>query len=105
MRTTLSSGELAREGMSKATVSNVFMAGSGFMGSAIAYLIATKTNASVTLFDISAQSLKKAEAALDKFGKSSIDKGFISAEVLTDSRSRIKTTTDHNDAVLGRFSD
>ncbi len=84
--------------MAQASISNVFMAGSGFMGSAIAYLIATKTKATVTLFDISSESLKKAEAAVDKFGKSSVDKGFITPEELTNCKKRIKTSTDHKEA-------
>lgn len=75
-----------------ASIANVFMAGSGFMGSAIAYLIASKTQAKVTLYDISDESLKRAEAAVDKFGKSSVEKGFITADALADARSRIKTT-------------
>ncbi|CAN5718858.1 3-hydroxybutyryl-CoA dehydrogenase [soil metagenome] len=84
--------------MSQASITNVFMAGSGFMGSAIAYLIATKTKATVTLFDISAESLKRAEAAVEKFGKSSVDKGFITAEDLASCKSRIKTATNYDAA-------
>lgn len=64
------------------------------MGSAIAFLIATKTKATVTLFDISQDSLKRADAAVEKFGKSSVDKGFITAEALAENKSRIKTSTD-----------
>jgi 3-hydroxybutyryl-CoA dehydrogenase len=84
--------------MSKASINSVFMAGSGFMGSAIAYLIATKTKATVTLFDISEDSLKRAEAAVEKFGKSSVDKGFITADELVNCKKRIKTATSHDAA-------
>lgn len=84
--------------MSKASINSVFMAGSGFMGSAIAYLIATKTKATVTLFDISQDSLKRAEAAVEKFGKSSVEKGFITADELSHCKERIKTATSHDAA-------
>jgi len=80
--------------MDSAKISNVFMAGSGFMGSAIAFLIATKTKAAVNLFDISAEALARAEAAIDKMGKSSVDKGFLTQEDLNQARQRIKTCSD-----------
>ncbi|MBK7837219.1 MAG: hypothetical protein IPJ49_05940 [Candidatus Obscuribacter sp.] len=65
----------------------VFIAGSGFMGSAIAFLIASKTTAKVHIFDISDEQLAKANAAVDKFGKSSVDKGFITADQFADIKS------------------
>lgn len=84
--------------MSTRSIANVYMAGAGFMGSAIAYLIATKTGAKVYLYDISDEALKRADAALSKYGKSSQDRGFITAEQLTEARGRIKTTTNEKDA-------
>jgi 3-hydroxybutyryl-CoA dehydrogenase len=75
-------------------IKSVFIAGSGFMGSAIAYLIATKTKAEVSIFDISEAALQKAEAGMDRMGKSSVDKGFITAEHLAESKQRIKTVKD-----------
>lgn len=84
--------------MSTREIANVFMAGSGFMGSAIAYLIATKTDAKVKLYDISPESLKRAEAAVEKFGKSSIEKGFLSSEQLAAAKGRLSTTVKDADA-------
>jgi 3-hydroxybutyryl-CoA dehydrogenase len=74
------------------------MAGSGFMGSAIAYLIATKTDAKVQLYDIAPESLKKAQAAVDKFGKSSVEKAFITSDRLEEARVRISYCSDIEDA-------
>jgi 3-hydroxybutyryl-CoA dehydrogenase len=82
--------------MSAAEIKNVFMAGSGFMGSAIAYLVATKTGATVHLYDISAESLKKAAAGIEKIGKSSVEKGFISQDKLGDATKRIVVANDLN---------
>ncbi len=70
----------------------VFIAGSGFMGSAIAFLIASKTTAKVHIFDISDEQLAKANAAVEKFGKSSVDKGFITADQFADIKKRIHAT-------------
>jgi 3-hydroxybutyryl-CoA dehydrogenase len=81
-----------------AAIKKVFMAGAGFMGSAIAYLIATKTNADVHVYDIFDESLKKAQAAADKYGKSSVEKGFIDADKLADARGRLHYTKDEQDA-------
>src|ERR1700733_4392758 len=80
--------------MSAAEIKTVFMAGSGFMGSAIAYLVATKTGAKVHLYDISAESLKKASAGIEKIGKSSVEKGFISQDKLGDAIKRIVVAND-----------
>jgi 3-hydroxybutyryl-CoA dehydrogenase len=84
--------------MNSTDIKNVFMAGSGFMGSAIAFLIATKTNCTVYLYDISPESLKKAEAGIAKMGKSSLEKGFISQEKLDDAVKRVKTVSDLKEA-------
>jgi 3-hydroxybutyryl-CoA dehydrogenase len=80
--------------MSAADIKTVFMAGSGFMGSAIAYLVATKTGAKVHLYDISAESLKKASAGIEKIGKSSVEKGFITQDKLGDAIKRIVVAND-----------
>jgi len=84
--------------MTSTEIKTVFMAGSGFMGSAIAFLIATKTNCTVYLYDISPESLKKAEAGIAKMGKSSVEKGFISQEKLDDAVKRVKTVSDLKNA-------
>lgn len=80
------------------TFSHVFIPGSGFMGSAIAYLIASKTNAKVTLFDIYPESLKKSQASVEKYGKSSLDKGFITEERLAEVKKQIAWTDKLEDA-------
>jgi 3-hydroxybutyryl-CoA dehydrogenase len=72
------------------TFSNVFVAGAGFMGSGIAYLIATKTKARVVLYDIYPGALDKAQAALAKMGKGSCDRGFLSSEQVAEALKRIK---------------
>jgi 3-hydroxybutyryl-CoA dehydrogenase len=74
------------------------MAGSGFMGSAIAFLVATKTDCTVYLYDISAESLQKANAGIAKMGKSSVEKGFITQDKLDEAVKRIKTVSDLKDA-------
>ncbi len=71
------------------TFKNVFIPGAGFMGSAIAYLIASKTNAKVTLFDIFPESLKKSEAAIEKYGKNSLDRSLITQERLEEVKKQI----------------
>ena len=80
------------------TFSHVFIPGSGFMGSAIAYLIASKTSARVTLYDIYPESLKKSQASVEKYGKTSMDKGFISAEKLAEVKKQIAWTDKLEDA-------
>lgn len=78
--------------------SNVFIPGAGFMGSAIGFLIASKTDATVTLLDIHAEQLKKAEAAVEKFGKSSVEKNFLTAEKFAELKKRIHYTDNNKDA-------
>ncbi len=80
------------------TFPSVFIAGSGFMGSAIAFLVASKTAAQVYVYDISDAQLDKAEAAIAKFGKSSLDKGFVTAEQLDDIKKRVKRSLSLDDA-------
>jgi 3-hydroxybutyryl-CoA dehydrogenase len=86
------------ETMARPPITNVFMAGSGFMGSAIAYLIATKTNAQVHVYDISLESFEKARSTVEKFGKSSVEKGFITSDRLEEARSRIHYSKDEHAA-------
>jgi 3-hydroxybutyryl-CoA dehydrogenase len=59
---------------------NVFIPGAGFMGSAIGYLIASKTDARVTLYDSFPESIKKSKLSVEKYVKTSVEKGFITAE-------------------------
>ncbi len=80
------------------TFSNVFVAGAGFMGSGIAYLIATKTTAKVVLYDMYPGALDRAQSALEKIGKTSVAKGFISQADLAGAMKRIKTTANDKDA-------
>lgn len=78
--------------MAGASFQTVFIAGSGFMGSAIAFLIASKTSAKVQIFDISEAQLNKAMAAVEKFGKSAVEKGKLSADEFASLKKRIHTT-------------
>lgn len=71
------------------TFSNVFIPGAGFMGSAIGYLVASKTDAKVTLCDIHPNAIEKAQSAVEKYGKSSLEKGFITQEKLDEAKKRI----------------
>lgn len=80
------------------TFSHVFVAGAGLMGSGIAYLIASKTNARVNVYDIYPKSLERSKASIEKMGKSALEKGFISQEQLTDCLKRIKFTDSDKDA-------
>lgn len=79
-------------------ISTVFMAGGGFMGSAIAYLIASKTKSKVYLYDISKASLRKANETIEKYGASSVKKNFISQDDLADAQKRIVSTERLKDA-------
>jgi 3-hydroxybutyryl-CoA dehydrogenase len=78
--------------------SSVFVAGSGLMGSGIAYVAATKANARVVLYDIYPLALERAAASLEKIGKNSVDKGFITQEQLNDAMKRIKYSQNEKDA-------
>ncbi len=79
--------------------SNVYIPGAGFMGSAIAFLIASKTDATVTLLDVYPDALERAKKAVDKYGKSSVEKGFLPQEKLDELKSRIHYTDNNKDAV------
>ncbi len=63
------------------------------MGRAIAYLIATRTTATVHLFDVSEAALQLASSEIDKFGKKSVEKGVLSESELQDVKKRIVSTT------------
>ena len=80
------------------TFSNVFIPGAGFMGSAIAYLIASKTDATVTLLDVHPQALDKSKEVIEKYGKGSLDKKFITQEGLDKAMKQIRWTDNNKDA-------
>lgn len=69
------------------------MAGSGFMGRAIAYLIVSRSKAEVVLYDISDDALKLALSEIDKFGAKSVEKGLFSEKELAEIKGRIVTST------------
>ncbi|MBI1270083.1 3-hydroxybutyryl-CoA dehydrogenase [bacterium] len=71
------------------TFTRVFMAGSGFMGRAIAFLIVSRTGASVELFDVSEDSLKLAAAEIEKYGLKSVEKGILTEKDFADAKGRI----------------
>lgn len=76
-----------------ATFSRVFMSGSGFMGRAIAYLVASKTEAEVELFDVSQPALDLALSEIEKFGRKSVEKNVLTEPEFADVKKRIKATT------------
>jgi len=78
-------------------LSSVFVAGAGFMGSAIAYLVASKTSDRVTLYDIHSEALSKAQSNINKIGQSAVEKGFISSGQWQGSLERIKFSGSLND--------
>src|SRR5580698_5628193 len=82
--------------MSKQSVSSVFIAGAGFMGSAIAYLIVTASKAKVCLYDNHPAALKKAGEAFEQFAKKGLEKNLITAELLADARSNLTTIDNLN---------
>lgn len=82
----------------KAAFQEVFMAGSGFMGRCIAYLIASRTQSKVYIYDISEASLDLAQSEIEKMGKKSVEKGLFSQEDLNEIKSRILRATKLDDA-------
>lgn len=77
--------------MSKSSVSSVFIAGAGFMGSAIAYLVATKSKAKVCLYDKYPETLKNALSTFDKFGNTALEKNLITKADLQNARNNLTT--------------
>ena len=80
-------------------VTTVFIAGSGFMGTGIAFLIATRTKAKVYIYDISKAALRKANENIEKYGRTSIDKKILDPEDVADAQKRIVNTERLQDAV------
>lgn len=83
--------------------STVFIAGSGFMGSAIGYLIASKTSATVVLYDLFPNALQKAEATIDKMIAVSSEKGFLPAEKKEQIKNQLKFTSNLQDAAKAQL--
>jgi 3-hydroxybutyryl-CoA dehydrogenase len=84
--------------VSASKFSTVFIAGGGFMGSAIAFLIAAKTDANVYVYDISDAQLARAKASVEKFAKSSLDKGFLTQQDNQSLQTRLHFTKSLDDA-------
>ncbi len=84
--------------LKKACFQEVFMAGSGFMGRCIAYLIASRTQSKVYIYDISEASLDLAQSEIEKMGKKSVEKGLFSQEELNEIKSRILRASKLDDA-------
>jgi len=79
--------------MTKSLVSSVFVAGAGFMGSAIAYLITTKGNTKVCLYDKYSSSLEKAQASFETFGKKALEKELITKSDFEKARDNLTTVS------------
>ncbi|PWU02339.1 MAG: 3-hydroxybutyryl-CoA dehydrogenase [Candidatus Melainabacteria bacterium] len=71
-------------------ISSILIAGSGFMGSGIAYLAATKTSAQVFIFDSAKRALDNAQQTFTKLGQSSLQKGFIDETRLDQAQGQLK---------------
>lgn len=84
--------------VSASKFSTVFIAGGGFMGSAIAFLIASKTDANVYVYDISDAQIARAKASVEKFAKSSLDKGFLTQQDNQSLQTRLRFTKSLDDA-------
>ncbi len=80
--------------MTNKMVSSVLIAGAGFMGSAIAYLVTTKSNAKVCLYDKYPGAIGKAQAAFDQFGNKGIEKNLIKAKDLQRAKKNLTTIDD-----------
>ena len=77
--------------MANSSVSSVFVAGAGFMGSAIAYLIATRSKAKVCIYDKYPSALEKAKKTFEKFGQTALEKNLITSKDLDNSRNSLTT--------------
>lgn len=71
---------------------NIAVIGSGTMGNGIAHTFA-QHNYSVSLIDVSADALKKAQATIEKNLTRQVEKGAISAEIKTQALANITTYT------------
>lgn len=71
---------------------NIAVIGSGTMGNGIAHTFA-QHNYSVSLIDVSADALKKAQATIEKNLARQVEKGTISAEIKTQALANITTHT------------
>ena len=77
--------------MNNSSVSSVFIAGAGFMGSAISYLIVTHSKAKVCLYDKYPSALEKAKTAFNRFGQIALEKNFITNKDLDNARNNLTT--------------
>ncbi len=68
------------------------------MGSAIAYLIASKTDARVTLYDSFSQSIEKSKATVEKYVNTSVEKGFLTADKAEQVKKNVVWTQSLDDA-------
>jgi len=67
--------------------------GSGLMGTGIAYVIATRTEAEAVVVDTSEQALKKSRASAEGFANRAVEKGQATKEQAADWMKRIRHTT------------
>lgn len=83
--------------MTKSLPSLVLIAGAGFMGSAIAYLINTKSNTKVCLYDKYPNALQKAELAFKQFGDKALEKNLITKSNLQKAKDNLTTINSLNE--------
>lgn len=79
-------------------MNNIFIAGSGFMGTAIGYLVGTATQAKVTLYDVFPAALPKAATNLEKMSDGARRKHLLLTEQWQEIKTRIKFSQDLQDA-------
>jgi 3-hydroxybutyryl-CoA dehydrogenase len=77
--------------MNNSLVSSVFIAGAGFMGSAIAYLIVTRSKAKVCLYDKYSSALEKAKSSFERFGQTALEKNLITSQNRENARNNLTT--------------
>lgn len=82
--------------MAKSSTSSVLIAGAGFMGSAIAYLIATKTEAKIFLYDKFVDALRTADISIGRFANTAIEKNFLTKEEWQKAKKRILSVDNLN---------
>ncbi len=82
--------------MTNSLPKSILIAGAGFMGSAIAYLITTKSSAKVCLYDKFPAALEKAQLAYGQFGSKALEKNLITKAELSKAKDGLTTIDDLN---------
>jgi len=81
----------------------VFVAGAGFMGSAIAFLIASRTEGKVILYDVYSDALKSASKNIERYSQSALSKGILSQNNFDNLSQRIVFTHHYQEAATSEL--